>query len=164
MPDDETASHYFDLYFTHVHPYVPVLSRALFYQQWNTDRDNMSPLVLEAVFAVGGRLADDPALGQQWLALASSTLIQRPPPSFPLSDDCKRWADLCYHDRTRRFVYGRPATKHAASAPHHAEGEGSSAQAWLLLPIVDVRCAVCADGQGPWVGRTLRGSSGRAVL
>ncbi|KAH7155758.1 hypothetical protein B0J13DRAFT_436670 [Dactylonectria estremocensis] len=71
MPDDETALHYFDLYFTHVHAYVPVLCKTMFYQQWNTDRESISPLILEALFAIGGRLAEDPTEGQQWLALAS---------------------------------------------------------------------------------------------
>ena len=72
MPDDETVLHYFDLYFTHVHPYVPVLSKTLFYQQWHTNRESISPLILEAIFVVAGRLADEPAQGQQWLALANS--------------------------------------------------------------------------------------------
>ncbi|WZH41875.1 Cutinase transcription factor 1 alpha [Fusarium acuminatum] len=71
MPDDETALNYFDLYFTHVHPYVPVLCKTVFYQQWNTDRDAISPLILEAIFAMGERLAEEPSEGQQWLALAS---------------------------------------------------------------------------------------------
>lgn len=72
MPDDETAVHYFDLYFTHVHPYVPVLDKNIFYQQWQSNREAISPLLFEAIFAIGGRLDDDPAQGQQWLALASS--------------------------------------------------------------------------------------------
>lgn len=64
--------HYFDLYFTHVHPYVPVLNKAQLYRQWNTNRESISPLLLEAIFAVAERLADEPAQGQQWIALASS--------------------------------------------------------------------------------------------
>ncbi|POR34982.1 Putative transcriptional regulatory protein [Tolypocladium paradoxum] len=72
MPDEVSALHYFHLYFTHVHPYVPVLDRSQFYHQWNTSRGTISPLILEALFAIGGRLAEDPAQGQQWLALASS--------------------------------------------------------------------------------------------
>lgn len=72
MPDEETAMHYFDMYFSNVHIYVPVLNKTLFYQQWHTNRDAISPLVLEAIFAITGRLADEPAQGQQWLALASS--------------------------------------------------------------------------------------------
>ncbi|TWU76163.1 hypothetical protein ED733_001904 [Metarhizium rileyi] len=71
MPDEPTALHHFDLYFRHVHPYVPVLDPVAFYQQWNTSRESISPLILEAIFAIGGRLAEEPAMGQQWLALAS---------------------------------------------------------------------------------------------
>ncbi|OLN82859.1 Cutinase transcription factor 1 alpha 3 [Colletotrichum chlorophyti] len=71
MPDDDTAMHYFDLFFSHVHPYVPVLSKSMFYHQWSTNRESISPLIIEAIFAMGGRLADDPAQGQQWLALAT---------------------------------------------------------------------------------------------
>ena len=77
MPDDETALHYFDMYFANVHPYVPVISKPLFYQQWHTNRDAISPLILEAIFAIAGRLADEPAQGQQWLALASSEFSSR---------------------------------------------------------------------------------------
>jgi hypothetical protein len=72
MPDEETASHYFNMYFANVHPYVPVLSKTLFYQQWHTNRESISPLILEAIFAIGGRLTDEPAQGHQWLALVSS--------------------------------------------------------------------------------------------
>ncbi|GAP88713.2 putative lipase regulator 1 [Rosellinia necatrix] len=71
MPDDETILQYFELYFTHVHPYVPVLNKAQLYHQWHTNRESISPLLLEAIFAVAGRLADEPAQGQQWIALAS---------------------------------------------------------------------------------------------
>ncbi|KAI0473973.1 hypothetical protein GGR56DRAFT_559300 [Xylariaceae sp. FL0804] len=71
MPDDETILQYFDLYFSNVHPYVPVLNKAQVYHQWHTNREAMSPLLLEAIFAVAGRLADEPAQGQQWIALAS---------------------------------------------------------------------------------------------
>ncbi|KAI1491767.1 hypothetical protein F5X96DRAFT_668354 [Biscogniauxia mediterranea] len=71
MPDDETIMQYFDIYFTNVHPYVPVLNKAQLYHQWHTNRESISPLLLEAIFAVAGRLADEPALGQQWIALAS---------------------------------------------------------------------------------------------
>ncbi|ATY62568.1 Fungal transcriptional regulatory [Cordyceps militaris] len=71
MPDEETALHYFELYFTHVHPYVPVLHKPHIYHQWRHARDTISPLILEAIFAIGGRLAEEPAMGQQWLGLAS---------------------------------------------------------------------------------------------
>lgn len=71
MPDDETALQYFDIYFNSVHPYVPVLDKALFYQQWHNNREAISPLVLEAIFATAGKLADEPSQGLQWLALAT---------------------------------------------------------------------------------------------
>ncbi len=74
MPDEATALHYFDIYFTNVHPYVPVLNKTLFYQQWHSNREAISPLILEAIFAIAGRLADEPSQGQQWLALAGSEL------------------------------------------------------------------------------------------
>ncbi|KAK8149948.1 hypothetical protein G3M48_004892 [Beauveria asiatica] len=71
MPDEETALHYLELYFTHVHPYVPVLYKPHIYHQWRHARETISPLILEAIFAIGGRLAEEPAMGQQWLGLAS---------------------------------------------------------------------------------------------
>ena len=76
MPDDETMMDYFDIYFLNVHPYVPVLNKALFYHHWHTNRDAISPLILEAIFAIAGRLADEPAQGHQWLALASSEICK----------------------------------------------------------------------------------------
>ena len=75
MPIEEDATHFFDLYFTHVHPYVPVLDRDAFYRQWHSSPESISPLILEAIFAVGGRLADAPGEGQPWLTLASSTCL-----------------------------------------------------------------------------------------
>lgn len=72
MPDDETVTHYFELYFAHVHPFVPVLDKTQFYRDWQSNRESVSPLLLEAIFAISGRLADEPAQGQQWLALATS--------------------------------------------------------------------------------------------
>lgn len=74
MPDEATVLHYFDLYFTNVHPYVPVMNKPHFLHQWQTSRETISPLVLEAIFAIAGRLADEPAQGHQWLALASKHL------------------------------------------------------------------------------------------
>ncbi|KAF4635017.1 hypothetical protein G7Y89_g3076 [Cudoniella acicularis] len=71
MPDEATCLHYFDMYFSDVHPYVPVLNKSFFYHQWHNNREAISPLILEAIFAISGRLADEPAQGQQWLALAS---------------------------------------------------------------------------------------------
>ncbi|KAL8918009.1 MAG: hypothetical protein Q9208_007607 [Pyrenodesmia sp. 3 TL-2023] len=71
MPSEEQCLAWFDTFFTHIHPYVPVLSKPYFYQQWRTNRKSISPLILEAIFACAGRMSNDPAQGAQWLALAS---------------------------------------------------------------------------------------------
>lgn len=75
MPDEEQCQEYFDIFFRHIHPYVPVISKAYFEQQWQTNRRSISPLLLEAIFACAGRMSEDPAQGAQWLALASSTEV-----------------------------------------------------------------------------------------
>jgi hypothetical protein len=72
MPSEGQAVHYFDIFFTHIHPYVPVLNKHHFYNQWYSDRDAISPLILEAIFACAGRLSDDPTQGLKWLSLAGS--------------------------------------------------------------------------------------------
>jgi hypothetical protein len=73
MPSETEALRYFDYYFTNIHPYVPVINRSVFYQQWQNDRDSMSPLLLEAVFAcVTLLILGDAPQGDKWLALASS--------------------------------------------------------------------------------------------
>lgn len=82
MPSQEEAMLAFKTFFRDVHPYVPVLNRRQFYEQWRNDKGSISPLVLEAVFANAGRLSDDPAQGAQWLALANSTYL--PHASFKL--------------------------------------------------------------------------------
>lgn len=84
MPEDETILHYFHLYFTHVHPYVPVLNKAQLYRQWHTNRESISPLLLEAIFSVAERLTDEPAQGQQWIALASSKSLLRTLPRLKM--------------------------------------------------------------------------------
>ncbi|KAI9880132.1 MAG: hypothetical protein M1830_005161 [Pleopsidium flavum] len=71
MPREDQAMEYFEIFFANVHPYVPVINQSYFYQQWHTDRQSISPLMLEAMFACAGRMSDDPAQGAQWLALAS---------------------------------------------------------------------------------------------
>lgn len=72
MPTDEDALECFDIFFRDVHPYVPVLCKSHFYEQWHERRETISPLLLEAVFACAGRIADDPVEGAQWLAMANS--------------------------------------------------------------------------------------------
>ncbi|KAI9681000.1 MAG: hypothetical protein M1829_001080 [Trizodia sp. TS-e1964] len=70
MPTEQQALQYFDIFFTHIHPYVPVINKSYFYQQWQTDRDSISPLVLEAIFACAGNMSDDRSQGARWLAIA----------------------------------------------------------------------------------------------
>lgn len=76
MPDDEDALALFEIFFQDVHPYVPVLCKNQFYNQWHHKRASISPLLLEAVFACAGRMSEDPAQGAQWLALANSKWIE----------------------------------------------------------------------------------------
>ncbi|KAF2736632.1 hypothetical protein EJ04DRAFT_533529 [Polyplosphaeria fusca] len=71
MPSEEQALDYFDYFFTNIHPYCPVVNRAYFYQQWQTARDSISPLLLEAIFACSSFMLDSQAEGNKWLALAS---------------------------------------------------------------------------------------------
>ncbi|KAJ5476027.1 Transcription factorfungi [Penicillium sp. IBT 31633x] len=71
MPAEDDVMAYFKIYFDEIHPYVPVVSRAHLYYQWQHDRRSISPLLLEALFACAGRLSDEPAEGAQWLALAN---------------------------------------------------------------------------------------------
>ena len=73
MPSEQKALLLFDIFFKHVHPYAPVINKRYFYQQWHTNREFISPLILEAIFACAGGLSDDPTQGSRWLALAGST-------------------------------------------------------------------------------------------
>lgn len=76
MPSEEKALHYFDYFFTNIHPYCPVVNKAYFYQQWQTARESISPLMLEAIFACACVMLE-PAEGNKWLALASSQYTHR---------------------------------------------------------------------------------------
>ncbi|KAJ4404378.1 hypothetical protein N0V91_005899 [Didymella pomorum] len=71
MPSEEQALHYFDYFFTNIHPYVPVVNKSYFYQQWQSARDSISPLMLEAIFACSTMMLGDVEEGNKWLALAS---------------------------------------------------------------------------------------------
>lgn len=72
MPSEGDAAHFLKIFFCDVHPYVPVVNRNHFYNQWQSERNSISPLLLEAMLACAGRLSDDPSQGAQWLALANS--------------------------------------------------------------------------------------------
>ncbi|KAF2750916.1 hypothetical protein M011DRAFT_187759 [Sporormia fimetaria CBS 119925] len=71
MPSEEQALQYFDYFFTNIHPYCPVVNKAYFYQQWQSARDSISPLMLEAIFACATVMLEPIADGNKWLALAA---------------------------------------------------------------------------------------------
>ena len=70
MPSEERAMDYFGYYFEYIHPYVPVLNRQAFYEQWRTVRHSISPLILEGIFACVARYLEEPIEVRKWLALA----------------------------------------------------------------------------------------------
>lgn len=71
MPTEERAMDYFGYFFDYVHPYVPVLNRSIFYDQWRNNRQAISPLILEGVFACVAQYLEDPIEVRRWLALAA---------------------------------------------------------------------------------------------
>ena len=71
MPTEERALDYFGYFFDYVHPYVPVLNRSIFYDQWRRNRSAISPLILEGIFACVSQYLEDPIEVRRWLALAA---------------------------------------------------------------------------------------------
>jgi hypothetical protein len=71
MPSEERAADYFGYFFSYVHPYVPVLNRGHFYEQWRSARHSISPLLLEGIFACVARYLEEPIEVRRWLALAA---------------------------------------------------------------------------------------------
>lgn len=153
MPEESDAMNWIEAFFSNVHPYVPVLDKSMFLQQWHTNRDSISPLILEAIFALGGRLRDDPSDGQQWLALASSE-----PCSSPLKR--LRTAVLIFFHRTCQLVHGHSSSEYPPRASSASQSSRGRSEARLLLQVLDDSGAVCTDGHRSWVGRALRGPSG----
>jgi len=72
MPSEAQALRHFSHFFTHIYPYAPVINRAAFYHQWRFNRESLSPLLLEAIFACSLLTQGDINQGSRWLALASS--------------------------------------------------------------------------------------------
>jgi hypothetical protein len=140
MPDDQTAMQYFDLYFNNVHPYVPVLNKAQFYQQWHSNRESISPLILEAIFAIAGHLADEPSQGQQWLALVGSKF------KHPMVSDINSSSSF----RACRFLYGCTTSKYHSGHAHSIESTRICTQKRLLLSILDDYRSVRCYGQRSW--------------
>jgi hypothetical protein len=116
MPAEDDVMAYFKIYFDEIHPYVPVISRAHLYYQWQHDRRSISPLLLEALFACAGRLSDEPAEGAQWLALANSEpFIYNGPLCLELTIS-----------RTRNKLYGRASSEYYSGIASLAESQGIS--------------------------------------
>jgi len=73
MPSDEDAYQCFNYFFLNIHPYVPVLDRTHFYRQYQTDRNAISPLILEGIFACTSQITQPQSIGgSKWLALSTS--------------------------------------------------------------------------------------------
>ncbi|OAL66027.1 C6 finger domain-containing protein [Trichophyton rubrum] len=71
MPSDTEALEYFRVYFDDLHPYLPVIPRNYFYEQWRREKWDISPLLLSALFACSARALNDTAKATKWLALAN---------------------------------------------------------------------------------------------
>jgi hypothetical protein len=146
MPREEEALHYFKIFFADVHPYVPVIVRLHFYQQWQSNRGSISPLLLEAIFACAGRMSDDPAQGAQWLALANSRI--RFNLDFQSSTDCEY--------RARRMFLRYASAEHLAGAAVVAESSRVCPQTRILLQIVDDLQDNRVNGKRPGSPRALQ--------
>ncbi|KAF3938568.1 hypothetical protein ABW19_dt0209387 [Dactylella cylindrospora] len=74
MPTDDEAEALFEIFFSDIHPYLPIVNKNAFYRQWNGSRHSISPLLLEAIFACAGRISNNPKIGLKWLSMASKHL------------------------------------------------------------------------------------------
>ncbi|KAF3929818.1 hypothetical protein AA313_de0204428 [Arthrobotrys entomopaga] len=74
MPSDDEAEALFNVFFSDVHPYLPVVNKNAFYRQWHGSRHSISPLLLEAILACAGRISSNPSVGLKWLNMASKHL------------------------------------------------------------------------------------------
>ena len=72
MPSNDEAAEMFSIFFNHVHPYIPIVNKAAFCRLWETQREQISPLLLETIFACAGRLTTQPQRGLKWIAMATS--------------------------------------------------------------------------------------------
>ncbi|CAG8663581.1 11915_t:CDS:2 [Funneliformis caledonium] len=58
-PSPELINHSINLYFIHVHPYVPILHKSDFLRRLNDKSNPISPLLLYSVLAMGAKFSDD---------------------------------------------------------------------------------------------------------
>jgi hypothetical protein len=111
MPSEEQAMRYFEIFFTEIHPYLPIINKAYFYQQWRTNRDSISPLILEGIFSCAGRMSDDPSQGTKWLYIAGS----KSPTGIPLLFPSTFQVLSNKVSRTRRLLQRRSPFEHDTS-------------------------------------------------
>lgn len=62
LPSAELQDHLIDLYFKYVHPFIPVINRIEFMEEYREDRDKPSLMTRQAIFCVAARLSDHPEL------------------------------------------------------------------------------------------------------
>lgn len=72
MPTNAKANDYFRYFFDNVHPYVPVLYPPFHFRHWNENKNSISPLILESIFAISSRMMGEHDESKRWLALARS--------------------------------------------------------------------------------------------
>lgn len=70
MPPEEVVQKRLEYFFEHCHPYLPLMVPSEMYSQWADNKDSISPLVLEGIFACCGYCSGDHAEGDRWRALA----------------------------------------------------------------------------------------------
>jgi hypothetical protein len=75
MPSEEVALEHFEFYFSNVHPFTPVLCQSTFYRDWATNRESISPLLLEAIFAASASMMNKQQESKKWMALAARTYV-----------------------------------------------------------------------------------------
>ncbi|CAG8564316.1 5164_t:CDS:2, partial [Paraglomus occultum] len=64
LPSPELTNNLVQLYFHHIHPYVPIVHKANFLRRLNNKDGNnpLSPLLLYAVLAIASKFSEDPAV------------------------------------------------------------------------------------------------------
>lgn len=90
MPDDALALQYFDYFFEHIHPYVPVINSTSFIRLWTSGKQCLSPIILEAVFACAAFAMKRTEDGNRWLALAERQSLPCHPKICHVSDSSKQ--------------------------------------------------------------------------
>lgn len=116
MPADHLAMQYFQYYFANIHPFVPVINSTDFYKQWRVNPKQISPLILEGIFACASQTMSTSVKGSQWLALAAREY------ACHINKLC-----ALNHRRPRGKLQRRSTPEHIAGTTHSAQGQGNCA-------------------------------------